>query len=173
VFGWQDRARLLVSRVGMRPLEPLISSSSRAPAFAHKPIAVQSHQNERGSKTRPCQLPHPSLSQWHYSNSCSGRAIAASAVISTRLSVCHLLLPCTPPHLVFPLCEIDLRPRRPRTWCHLSLAPCSDDHWQAYSPIGFTNSTPKHAVPCCMRTIGDASLLPVLGSYRPNRRHAH
>ena len=67
-------------------------------------------------------------------------------------------------HLVYTLCKIGLRPRRPSTWCHLSLAASRVDHWQAYFPIGFTNSTPAHAVPCCMITVETLSLLPSTAS---------
>jgi len=101
-------------------------------------------QQSRGAE-RQDPANHP-VQGFRYPNVCSGRATTASAVISTRLPVRHVFPPCTPLQLVFTLCKIDLRPRRPRTWCHLSLAASSDDHSQAYFPIGFTQ---LHACACC------------------------
>jgi len=122
-----------------------VAASPRVLVTAHKPHGCPVSEREGQPDTR--QDPANHLFQgFRYPNVSSERATTASAVISTRLPVRHLFPACKPLHLVFTLCKIDLRPRRPRTWCHLSLAASSDDHNQAYFPIGFTQ---LHACACC------------------------
>jgi hypothetical protein len=156
---------------------------------AHKPHGCPAAAEREGqTETRPSAR-HP-IQGFRYPNVvCSGaryRCHRASAVMSTRLpvraiSLVTLSLRLTLParlcssQLVYTLCKIDSRPRRRSTWCHLRLAASRVDRCQAYFPIGFTNSTPAHAVPCCMRTVQTLLLLPStasIGLVSANRRHA-
>jgi hypothetical protein len=132
----------LTALTGMRPCSCSLSKSAGNSAQASWLSGVRTRGAAR-YKTRPCQ---PLISRFPLPNVSSERTTTASAVISTRLPVRHVFPACKPLHLVFTLCKIDLRPRRPRTWCHLSLAASSDDHDQAYFPIGFTQ---LHACACC------------------------
>ena len=152
-------------------------------------MAVRRQQNQRG-KQRQDPLPaiqsKVSAIQMSFARGARYRCHRASAVMSTRLpvraiSLVTLSLRLTLParlcssQLVYTLCKIDSRPRRRSTWCHLRLAASRVDRCQAYFPIGFTNSTPAHAVPCCMRTVQTLSLLPStasIGLVSANRRHA-
>jgi hypothetical protein len=127
-------------------LQPL---HERRSVSAHKPHGCPVSERKREGQQIQVPANHP-IQGCRYSSVSTllypGTLPSASAVISTRLPVRHVFPSCTPLQLVFTLCKIDLRPRRPRTWCHLSLAASCDDHDQAYFPIGFTQ---VHVCACC------------------------